>query len=208
MTSTRVYAPLLGLLFAVLQVGCATTELSTVWTRPDYAGPPASRIMIVALTDKAYNRHLYEDSFVKTLQQHGIYAVASRTLITDLNAGHNRDEIRSTVQRAGFDAILVATLESVDVVAQETSTPPVYRPLQGGEETYSQYWGKTITQSGYAVTKTTVKLKTSLFSTQTEKMIWQGRTQSFNPGSKQQVIDQNTRLITDHLLQTGFLQQP
>lgn len=205
MTTARAYSRLLCLLIVVVLISCTSTKLRTVWTRADYSGEPVRYLMIAAVTDKEHNRQLYEDSFVKMLQRYGIKAVASHGLIKDLKASHERNEIQAIVQQLGVDGVLVATLESVDIEAKVTSSTADYRPLLGGEETYSQYWGKTISQSGYAVTETTVKLKTSLFTTQTEKMIWQGRTQSFNPSSKQTLIDENTRVIIEHLKQTGLL---
>lgn len=161
--------------------------------------------MIISVTENIHNRHLYEDSFVKQLQSDGIKAVASHTLIKNLDTVNGRDEIRAIVKQQQVDSVLVTTLESVEAEEKFVATPPSYKPLHGGEESFYNYLGNTMAPGGYAVTETTVKLKTSLFSVKSEKMIWQGHTHSFNPRSAKNVVDENIQLTIEYLKQSDLL---
>jgi hypothetical protein len=63
----------------------------------------------------------------------------------------------------------------------------------------------TVYTPGYTVTDTIVRLDTKLFAVSTEKMIWAGKTESFNPSSAQTVISELATVVTSDMKKSGMI---
>ncbi|MEA3232408.1 MAG: hypothetical protein U9Q05_11705 [Thermodesulfobacteriota bacterium] len=83
-----------------------------------------------------------------------------------------------------------------------------YAPRYGYGYGYYGYYGRTydtIYQPGYTTEDTIVKLETTVFDVESEKMVWAGGTRSFNPSSAEKVITENANLILSSMKKAGLL---
>ena len=98
----------------------------------------------------------------------------------------------------------------ISVRKKEREVPPTieYVPTFGYRYGYYGYFGAaydTIYTPGYITVDTIVKLETTVYDSETEKMVWAGGTQSINPSSVKKVVTENADLILASLKKSGFL---
>lgn len=196
------------LIFAV--TGCAGTKLVSSWKQDGFSGPALKKVLVLAVTNDDLYRRLYEDSFVETLRENGVEAVASYTLLAVLDGSkdQNRQRVLHAVSQVSADGVLVASLVAVERDEKYVETPPIYIPQRGGAYGMHDYYGRTyemINQPGYSIESTSVKLKATVFSTQSDGMLWAADTHSFNPTSARTVIQENIAIVSAAMKKDGLL---
>lgn len=200
--------PLLVLVLFGL-AGCASsTRLVTSWSDPEFAGADFKRIMVLAIMANDLQRRAYEDAFAKQLTRGDVTGIPSYTVMPELDGSEGKEEVRDAVQAVGADAVVIAQL--VAVKQQERYVPPRvdYMPSYGFGYGFYGYYGmsyQTVYRPGYMTTDTIVKLETTVFDVASEKMVWAGETESFNPKSEQKVIEENVSLIISKMQDSGLL---
>lgn len=196
------------MLFVV--TGCASTKLVSSWTQEGFSGAALKKVLVLAVVKEDLQRRLYEDSFVEKLQAEGVDAVASYTLVANLDGGkeQNKQRIQQAVKSSAADSVLIATLVGVEKNEQYVAAPPVYIPQRGGAYGMYGYYGRSyemIYHPGYTIENTTVKLNTTVFRTETEEMLWAGDTRSYNPTSVRTVIEDNINVISAAMKKDGLI---
>lgn len=196
------------MLFVV--TGCASTKLVSSWTQEGFSGPTLKKVLVLAVVKDDLHRRLYEDSFVDTLQASGVEAVASHTLVATLDGSkeQNKQRVQQAVSQASADSVLIASLVAVEKDEQYVAAPPVYIAQRGGAYGMYGYYGRTyevIHHPGYSIENTTVRLKTTVFRTQSEEMLWAADTRSFNPTSARTVIQENIAIVSAAMKKDGLL---
>ena len=173
---------LLGLTLLAL-AACATTELTKTWRRPDYKGPPLTRLLVVGISKQAAMRRTFEDEFVKQLKASGLNAVASYTLIPEPGP-IGEAQLTQALKEAGSDGMLITRLVRADVDTQFT---PAFRPTAGTSLAagYSAAW------TGYhepaaSSQPDTVILETDLYGINESQHLWSGTTRTFATTSELQ----------------------
>jgi hypothetical protein len=58
---------------------------------------------------------------------------------------------------------------------------------------------------GYLSTETIVRLETNLYDSRTARLVWSGRSNTFDPKSVRDAIDSVTRALTERLAQEGMI---
>ena len=66
---------------SVFIIACSGTKLTHTWVDETYQQKPVSDIMVIGITYKEKNRHLFEDKFVAQLKAAGVEAVSSADVI-------------------------------------------------------------------------------------------------------------------------------
>jgi hypothetical protein len=179
--------------------GCvSSTKLVTSWSEPDYTGEPFQRVLVVAHISDELQRRSYEQHFVQQISNERITGIAGHSLMPNTGDFDEESELRAAVRESGADAVLLAKL--VGVEQKERYVPPRmdYVPSYGYGYGFYDYYGmsyRSVYRPGYTTVDTVVRLETTVFATDTEKMVWAGATESFNPSSAQKVITENADLI-------------
>lgn len=189
--------------------GCASTKLVSSWTQEGFSGPTLKKVLVLAVVKDDLHRRLYEDSFVDRLQASGVEAVASHTLVATLDGSkeQNKQRVQQAVNQSSADSVLVASLVAVEKEEYVTAPSAYVVPRAGAYGMYG-YYGysyQVIHQPGYSIENTTVKLKTTVFRTESEEMLWAADTQSFNPTSARTVIQDNIAIVSAAMKKDGLL---
>lgn len=203
------YSILFVLVFSLL-AGCSTTLVGS-WSDPSQELAPIKSILILGVMNTEMDRRMYEDLFVKNMGKSGVTGIAGYTVMPNQEDYDEGDDIRAAVQKTGADAALIARLVSVEeeTVVVPATTSVSYQPSYGYNRGMYDYYGssyRTTYTPGYTKTNTVVNLETTVFSTETENMIWAGSTRSFNPGSAKAIINANVDLIMKDMKKAGLLQ--
>ena len=193
--------------------GCTNTKLSQTWSDP-HNKASYKDIMIVGISDSEQTRRAYESNFVASLQDEGIEALASYTLIshkeeTTSKQGEFRKIVESAVKGSDVDAVLVThvvSIEEDEVYRPSLDYQPVYggayydAPYYGGMYGYHGYVTTYVQQPGYYTEERTYTLESSLYDVKTEELVWTTRSRTFAPESIEEAIHDVSDLIIADLV--------
>mgnify|MGYP001813985279 CR=1 FL=1 len=187
---------------------CSSTSLVNRWSDPEYKGPALQKILVIGIIKDDIKRRSFEQEFANLITANDRTAVASYTLIPDLESADQKEEVLAAVEKVGADGVLVVTLQGVSKEQREVPPSIDYVPTAGfGYGGMYGYYGMRHTavySPGYTVTDTIVRLDTKLFAVSSEKMIWAGKTESFNPSSSQAVISELEKLVITDMKKSGL----
>ncbi len=187
---------------------CSSTSLVSRWSDPEYKGPALQKILIIGIIKDDIKRRSFEQEFARLISTNGRTAVASYTLLPDLESADQKEEVLAAVEKVGADGVLVVTLQSVSKEQREVPPSIDYVPTAGFGFGMYGYYGMhhtAVYSPGYTVTDTIVRLDTKLFAVSSEKMIWAGKTESFNPSSSQAVVSELGKLVMNDMKKSGMI---
>jgi hypothetical protein len=169
----------LGMLFgiaAAVLAACAATSLRDSWSDPGFTGGPFRKVMVVGVSGTPANRRIFEDGFGAKLSAIGVQAVRSYEILPQSGMISQQD-FDEAATRSGADALLIVHVQRVDTKTQVT---PVMVPAGGiGYYGYYRGWATVpeVTQYDLAT------VETNLFDVRTDRLVWSGVTETFNPTS-------------------------
>jgi hypothetical protein len=185
MTSLRkaVAVTTLGFLMSMIP-GCASSFLVDIWHDPAIKVSPLGKMLVIAVRKDPTKRRIWEDAFSGELGTHGVAATSSYSLFPD--APPDTNQVKSTVQANGFDAILVVLR-----LPQETNKQYVKGYSTTAQfERYSTYWQRYITyyqeidHPGYIDSQTVGIHAIDVTTTGNDgKLIWSATSKTPEPGS-------------------------
>jgi len=189
---------------------CSTTRLVNRWDDKEYGGPPLKKMLIIGLVQNDIKRRALEEGFVERLKQVGVMGVPSFRLMPDPEDADQEKELKVVVQKVNADSILIARLQGID--KEETYVPPrtEWVPSMGLGHGYYGYYSlsyHTVYQPGYTRVDTVVRLETKVFSTDQDKLLWAGNTESFNPDSTTKIIRDLADVVVGDMNKSGLLSE-
>lgn len=177
------------LMFCVILImSCVGTKLSRTWVDETYRGKPVSNILVIGVTykEKEDIRLLFEDKFATQLRVAGVEVISIGNAIAipdDLEL--EKDDVLKAVNKFNNDAVMITRL--VGKEEKESYTRPMR--LTGGHYGYHGRAHGYVPNTGYFKADTAVRLVTNLYDVKTEKLIWSGHSEAFDPDSTNQYID-------------------
>jgi len=179
----------LAMLYVVLIIACASTnKLTHTWVDEAHRGKFLSNILVIGVTykEKEEVRQWFEDEFATQLRTTGIEAISIGDAISipdDLEL--EKEEILKAVNKFNNDAVIITHLAGKGEKVSYT------RPMRLSGGQYGDH-GRAhgyVPNTGYSKTDTTIRLVTNLYDVKTEKLIWTGHSEAFDPDSTNQYID-------------------
>jgi hypothetical protein len=168
----------------------AAPQLKSSWRNFDPAATPVSRVVVVGFTNELATRRSMEDGLTAEIRKNGGKAEPSYTLVPGA-LPKEPSAMKEKVVAAGFDGAVVVRLAGV---RQEQAWDPGYVSVMptsyGSVWTYWGYWGPYAWDPGYLRTDTVVRIEIVAYSVDRDMMIWSGLSESTNPGSVRQLIQQ------------------
>jgi len=146
-------------LIATLLTGCATLKVVETWHKP--AAKTHSKIMILGIGSDETKRKLFENIIVDEFRHQMISAVASHTILPDLDKT-DRAGVVAAVHAAGCDAVLTTR-----VLVKGGGT--VTQALPSGDSPGYVYGASPLTTYGDFLKAT---LQANLYDAKTEELVW------------------------------------
>lgn len=150
---------------ATLLTGCSSLKVVETWHKPAAQGH-YKKVMILGVGNDETKRKLFEDIIVDELRRNMVAAVASHTILPDLDRT-DRDGVVAAVKAAGCDAVLTT------------------RPLAVGDSTVSQQGADGSPGYVYGVAPMTTQgnflkatLQAALYDTSKEELVWSATMQT------------------------------
>jgi hypothetical protein len=196
-----------GLILAVfcgfLIVSCASSsKLTNTFVDTGFQGQPVSDVLVIAVTDRDALRRSFEGKFVAQLKAAGIEAVSSANAIPIPPSRElEKEMILKAVEDHKNDAVMITRL--IGVEEKEVYTRPS-RPSWGYYGDYRHFHAYAH-EPGHSRTNTLIRLATNLYDVKTERLMWSGESETLNPNSNKELIDQVIRLVVSDLQKKGLL---
>ena len=204
----------------LMLTACAIKPLAE-WHDSEFAGR-VDNILVIGVSDQAVVRRQFEDTFVNELALLGISAKPSYRVLTDEQIS-SKNALDLAIEAQSMDAVLVSRIVGVEEI--ETYTPPTYtrspptyahKPLthpykpSNFDRYYRNYHSyfthaARVATPGYWDKYEVLKLETNLYDSTSQQLIWSIQSESFDPGSATQMIDDQISVALESLRKTGLI---
>ena len=160
-------------------------------------------LFVVGAAHNEENRRLYEDHMVRALKRQGATAEPSTSFYSSLD-GLEPARALVEVKKRGFDALVIARLQSVDT---EKELVPA-RPLTSSDLYMSGYDPQYAVNSDPAhfEDKTTYRIQTSVYSIRDEAVAWVALSNTVDPESVEDVIKSLSKRIAQAMKAEGLIE--
>jgi len=191
----------LSMLVVIVFMACAGTKLTDIQVDESRRGKPVSNILVIGVTYKENEqvRRSFEDRFVAQLKAAGVMAISSGDAISipsDLML--KKEQILKAANEFNNDAVIITHVAAKEVNESYTRS----------HESYYTYYGEVYSSAhrhDYSSTKTYHRLVTNLYDVKTEKLIWSGKSETINPDSTTQIIDDVIKVVIENLQKNNLL---
>jgi hypothetical protein len=186
----------LALLTAIPLGACASTGIAESWVDPGTRELPRFQKVFVAYlgTDAAAQR-LAEDSIAQHLEAPEV--LKSYELYPDAR-GLDPTRVKDELRAQGCDGALMMRVARVEQELSATSTHPGYYGSFGG------YWGHGYGAPMEVRTDEIVHMETNLYSLADDKLLYSARSETFNPSSTEDLVDEIAEAIAKDLQERGL----
>jgi hypothetical protein len=191
-----------------LLAACAIKPL-VEWRDSNFSGT-VDNILIIGVSDQPVVRRLFEDTFVKELAALGVSAKSSYQVLTDEQIS-SRDTLEAAIRAQSMDSVLVTRVIGAEEI--NTYTPPTYTHTYTPSNfnrhylDYHSYFNHAVqvTTPGYWDKYDVLKLESNLYDSASQQLIWSVQSESFDPRSATQLIDDQITVAIKSLRKTGLI---
>jgi hypothetical protein len=191
----------LSVILFLLITACTAPKVTDNWMDEAYKESKIEKVLVIGAAKKITFRNLFEGMLVEQLNQKGIEAIPSYTLIQP-DKMLSKKTILKTVEKHNIDAVIITVLADRQEKTKYYSAPSVnyfnfYSSVYGVYGPLSRAGAKS-----YEVS--ILFLKTNLYDVKTEKLIWTITSESelqYNIDS----MEAATELIIESLAKDGFI---
>ena len=187
-----------------LLAACAIKPL-VEWRDSNFSGT-VDNILIIGVSDQPVVRRLFEDTFVKELAALGVSAKSSYQVLTDEQIS-SRDILEAAIRAQSMDSVLVTRVIGVEEI--NTYTPPTYTSsnFNRHDRDYHSYFNHAVQVAtpGYWDKYDVLKLESNLYDSASQQLIWSVQSESFDPRSATQLIDDQITVAIKSLRKTGLI---
>ena len=211
---------LLAFALTLMLTACAIKPLAE-WHDSEFSGS-VDNILVIGVSDQAVVRRLFEDTFVNELATLGVSAKSSYRILTDEQIS-SKNALDVAIRAQSMDAVLISSIVGVEEI--ETYTPPTYthRPPTYAHKpptyphkpsNYDRYYrdyhsyfthAARVATPGYWDKYKVLKLESNLYDSASQQLIWSIQSESFDPQSASQMIDDQIAVALESLRKTGLI---
>ena len=196
----------MALIMAAALTACALKPLAE-WRDSNFTGT-IDNILIIGVSEQAVVRRQFEDSFVKELAARGISARPSYQVLSDEQIS-SKDALETALRSQSMDAVLITRVIGVEQI--DTYTPPTYTytpsTFDRHYRDYHSYYNHAVQVAtpGYWDKYEVLKLESNLYDAASQQLIWSIQSESFDPRSARQLIDDQITVAIKSLRNTGLI---
>lgn len=186
MTLRRAATPftisLVPLLATLAMASCTSTRVVTKWQAPSVGRLAFTKVLALALAPEESLRRVAEEDLCAQVE-----SVPCKPAYLAIPASEMGDteRMKALVKRSGFDGALVFRV--VDAREKVTYVPPTYGPSFWG---FYGYAHPRISDPGYYRSDQVVRVETSIYSLTEDRLLWVGTTESTNPQSVDELVEE------------------
>ncbi|MCF6288107.1 MAG: hypothetical protein L3J53_02580 [Proteobacteria bacterium] len=205
---------------ALVLTSCASTstKMTGTWKAPDFKTKNFNNILVLSIAQDGVDRRMFEDAMAKALTKAGAESIPSYRVLP--NGGKlNEDTVTEVVKKHKYDGVIVTKLITVTTDIEHVGAKSYTQPTgfyQTGYPTgyyrsgYNGFYApgyynnyaisyERINEPAYNIETTTAVVETNLYDTETQNLVWSGRSATINPLSAGNAIPSITSAIAKQL---------
>ena len=186
-------------------VACAPsgTRMVSSWRDPAAAPPQFQKVLVLCFAPHESQRQFAEGLLVGMMKR--TRGVAAYTLLNQDDV-RDKEKIKAVMAREGFDGALTMRFigATQDVSATQAGFTAV--PVHAGFWDYYQYAWPMVYDPGYVRMDRMLQMDTQVFTMKDAKLIWSGLTQTANPESAQDLVQQVAHSVAADLRKQQLIQ--
>lgn len=192
-----------GLMIAVSLSACAMATIKKTWREPGMESAVYHKLLIIGIAHDDNVRVMFEDILADTLRQHGVEAVSSHTLISDLSKA-DRDLVQKVAQNEGADGVIITRglSKSERTVYQFATGTLQVRTAVTQDVTENSRTNIAMSAVGIAPTTTgyeLASLETQFFDTAGAKLVWLALSDTSQSGERVDAVWELSSLLVQEL---------
>jgi len=211
-TRELVFAAIICLLFSC----SGSTRITGSWKNPEV--PPAVKnynsVFIAAMARNIEVRTKLENALAAQATMHGVKAYKSTDYLTPRFQENmpTKDAMLEKIRATGAQTILTTSL--LDKTSETRYVPGTvgYSPMSSfgwyrGFYAYYTHWYPMVYDPGYYVTDRTYFLEANLYDAGDEKLLWSAQSETVNPSSIDQFVQEYPQKLVAQAIKDGILQK-
>jgi hypothetical protein len=201
------YLPLFRILLVLLATGvlnaCATATIKESWRNPSAPATVYQKVLVVAITQDENVRTMFENILVATLQDHGVMAVQSHTLLPSLDKA-NREMLQEAARKAGADGVIISRpLSKSEGTNYQYSTGEVqFRAIEMAETDGNTTSYLSMSAVGIAARETDFEkatIQSTFFDADKASVVWTARSKVQETGERAKASWALAKLLVEGL---------
>lgn len=183
---------------ALVAAGCASTTLRDAWFDPSVRSKPFARILVVSVGGDLTQRRIFEDALAGKLATVGVEGIPGYRLLRDGTL--TEDEIKGGVASSGSDGLLLVHIRGVQTRTDVRTTMVPVGPVGAG---WWGWYGGWVAQPQVIQTRI-ARIETSLFDVASDRLVWTGVTETYDPSSFRREADGLATVIAHAIASQGL----
>jgi hypothetical protein len=185
-------------------LGCGgSTTWENTWRDPSVTSFQFKKILAVAIDKSEGTRRAFEDEMVKAINAGGRTTAVPAYSILAAEDLQDTARARAKVTAAGCDGMVTMRIVGKDKEQRLVGGTSVYGSPWGY---YGYGWG--MATSPTMVTDEFVQIETNIYSLTLGKLIWAGRSETTNPSSAADLVDDVAMALRDELVKDKLIPPP
>ncbi|MDX2448375.1 MAG: DUF4136 domain-containing protein [Desulfobacterales bacterium] len=213
----KIFSAMILTLMILSLVACApSTSLTGLWKDNRFKEKPLDSIMVLGIAKNSDVGQRFEDLFVEAFQKKGLTAAAAYKIIpesrqlTQENIKEHKEIIKEAALKNHLRVVLIAHLidvieEEDDLKGQKSDPEPGSSYHDYGSYTVFVYRGMRNPETTRSVIRQYVRLRTQLYDTASEQLIWSASSQSVESDSVDKIFSELLDVVMDQLMADGFI---
>lgn len=204
---TGPFRAILFVSMTILLAACASsTSVTTTYSDDAYANASFDNFLVIAVAGDYNSRAQFERTVVSGLRTEGASAEAYYSVVGG-NKPINSEAVLAAVRSGNFDAMLVTRVIDQQMNVDVDSGPAGGKStnIGGNPLDFFRYEYEELNEPEKISFNATVVLRTELFATQDEKMIWSIESSSTDEVFGGLLIEKIAAAIVDRLAQSEFI---
>jgi hypothetical protein len=173
---------------ALALAACASTTMRDSWFDPAVRTAPFSKVLVVTVGGEPTARRIFEDIVAAKLRSAGVEGMQGYRFLPDGRV--SEDEMKGAVARSGADGLMLVHFRGVRTET-EVRTTMMGGPMGPG---WWGWYGGWAAQPEVFQTRIAT-IETTLFDVPTNKLVWTGVTESYDPASFRKEADGLAKVI-------------
>ena len=183
-------------LLAATLLGCSATGTRMVNSWRDPAAGPLrfQKVLVLFIAPHQSQRQFGEAELVRLMTR--TKGVAAHSVMTQDEA-KDEGKMRAVMAREGYDGAI--TMRFIGTDQQLSYQSGVYVPAYSGFWNYYSVAWPMVYDAGYVRTDRRVQMETQVYSMKDDKLVWSGLSESMNPASAQELVDDVAQAVVADL---------
>ena len=182
-----------------------TTDLTDSQTWPENKTGDISKVLVVGVSDNHSVRNLFEKEMALRLEKAGVTALRSLEKMPR-DAIIEREAFDTYFSSENIDAVLVSHVTKVENVGIH-SEGTEYQQAPAAVNSYYDYYTAAyynVAEPGHFEYAKILRIESNLFDVESEQLIWQCHSKSFNKENAEKIIDDLTKMLGNAMMEDGI----